>query len=158
DKYAVNRRYYGMLREKPAGIDFLGIIMVINGMFAIFSGIDSLVFASFLSSALSVNPPVTVAEVAQLAAIWGSIILALGIASLFVAYGLFKGRGWGWTGAVGLSIIGIIDSIMNIIAGYWPSIFTLILSGIILYYLYRPHVMAYFGKTATAPPSDAAAA
>ncbi len=66
--------------------------------------------------------------------------------------------GWGWTGAVGLSIIGIIDSIMNIIAGYWPSIFTLILSGIILYYLYRPHVMAYFGKTATAPPSDAATA
>ena len=147
-----------MLREKPASIDFLGIIMVINGMFAIFSGIDSLVFASFLSSAFSVNPPVPVAEVAQLAAVWGSIILALGIASLFVAYGLFKGRGWGWTGAVGLSIIGIIDSIMNIIAGYWPSIFTLILSGIILYYLYRPHVMAYFGKTATAPPSDAAAA
>jgi hypothetical protein len=105
-----------------------------------------------------VNPPVVVAEVTQFAAVWGSIILALGIASLFVAYGLFKGRGWGWTGAVGLSIIGIIISIMNIIAGYWPSIFTLILSGIILYYLYRPHVMAYFGKTATAPPSDAAAA
>jgi hypothetical protein len=95
--------------------------------------------------------------VAEGAAIWGSVILALGIGSFIVAYGLFKERGWGWSGAVALAIIGIVIPIMNIIAGYWPSVFTLILSIIILYYLSRPHVKAYFGRV-PASQSDAAAA
>jgi hypothetical protein len=94
---------------------------------------------------------------AEFAAIWGSVILAIGIGSFIVAYGLFNGRSWGWSGAVALAVIGIIIPIMNIIAGYWPSVFTLILSGVILYYLSRPQVRAYFGRTVSAPSGAAAA-
>ena len=67
----------------------------------------------------------------------GAVFLALAIVSFVVAYGLLKGRGWAWTVTVILSIISII------------------ISGIILYYLYRPHVKAYFGKgvSRSSPPA-----
>jgi hypothetical protein len=149
-----------MQEEKPLGVDLLAIVMVISGIFAVFSGIDALYFASFLKSVAPINTAVsgTFGAVATYSAIWGSIILALGIGSFMVAYGLFHGRSWGWSGAVALAIIGIVIPIMNMMAGYWPSIFTLILSIIVLYYLSRPQVKAYFGRQVSTPPSDAAAA
>jgi uncharacterized membrane protein (DUF2068 family) len=88
------------------------------------------------------------------AIISGIILLALGIAALFIAYGLIKGRGWAWTAAVVLSIIVIIMSVVSIVTGNIGSIISLAINGVILYYLYRPHVKAYFGK---AVPSTAAA-
>ena len=148
-----------MLREKPPGVDLLGIIMLISGIFAFFSGVDSLYFASFLSSLAPIQTAVPgVAEAtAQFAATWGSIILILGIASFLVAYGLFYGKSWAWSGAVALSIIGIVIPIMNVLVGYWPSIFTIFLSILVLYYLSRQEVRAYFSRT-VASQSDAAAA
>jgi hypothetical protein len=47
--------------------------------------------------------------------------------------------------------------IMNVIVGYWPSIFTIMLSILVLYYLSRREVKSYFRSPVSAP-SDAAAA
>jgi len=86
----------------------------------------------------------------------GGILIAIGILSLVVAYGLLKGRCWAWTLTVILSIISIVLAAISIAAGSIPSIISIIVSGIILYYLYRPHVKAYFGKTVSASgPSSA---
>ena len=80
----------------------------------------------------------------------GGIVIAIGILSFVVAYGLLKGRRWAWTLTVILSIISIVLAAISIAAGSVPSIISIIISGIILYYLYRPHVKAYFGKTVSA--------
>jgi len=86
----------------------------------------------------------------------GGILIATGILSFVVAYGLLKGRRWAWTLTVILSIISIVLAAISIAAGSVPSIISIIISGIILYYLYRPHVKAYFGKTVSASgPSSA---
>jgi lysylphosphatidylglycerol synthetase-like protein (DUF2156 family) len=86
----------------------------------------------------------------------GGILIATGILSFVVAYGLLKGRRWAWTLTVILSIISIVLAAISIAAGSIPSIISIIISGIILYYLYRPHVKAYFGKTVSASgPSSA---
>ena len=76
----------------------------------------------------------------------GGILIAIGILSFVVAYGLLKGRTWAWTLTVVLSIISIVLNVISIAAGNIASIVSVIISGIILYYLYRPHVKAYFGK------------
>jgi hypothetical protein len=146
-------------REKPAGVDLLGVIMAISGIFAFFSGIDALFFASFLASVAPVNTsiPGVAQATAEMAAIGGSVILALGIGSFVVAYGLVSGRTWAWSGAVALATIGIVIPIMNVIVGYWPSIFTIMLSILVLYYLSRREVKSYFRSPVSAP-SDAAAA
>ena len=86
----------------------------------------------------------------------GGILIAIGILSFVVAYGLLKGRRWAWTLTVILSIISIVLAAISIAVGSIPSIISIIISGIILYYLYRPHVKAYFGKTVSASgPSSA---
>lgn len=148
-----------MQTEKPPGVDMVGIIMIINGIFTAFSGIDALYLASFLTFTAPIDTavPAIVDATADFAAVWGSVLLVLGIASFIVAYGVFYGKSWAWSGAVALSIIGIIVPFMNILVGYWPSIFTLILSSIVMYYLTRDEVRMYFGRTISAP-SDAAAA
>jgi uncharacterized membrane protein (DUF2068 family) len=76
----------------------------------------------------------------------GGILIAIGILSFVVSYGLLKGRTWAWTLTVVLSIISIVLNVISIAAGNIASIVSVIISGIILYYLYRPHVKGYFGK------------
>jgi hypothetical protein len=85
---------------------------------------------------------------------FGVVLLAIAIASFVVAYGLLKGLGWAWTVTVILSIISIISNAISIATGNIAAIISIIISGIVLYYLYRPHVKAYFGKGASrSPPS-----
>jgi hypothetical protein len=84
----------------------------------------------------------------------GIIIIILGIVSFIVAYGLLKGMGWAWTLTVVLSIIVIILNAISIASGNFGGIISIIISAIILYYLYRPHVKSFFGKDSTAPASQ----
>jgi uncharacterized membrane protein (DUF2068 family) len=88
--------------------------------------------------------PVEYLGIASLAV--GTILIIIGIVSLIVAYGLFKAKKWAWTGNVALSIVSIAMGIVSIATGSIGSIVGIVISGAILYYLYRPHVREYFGK------------
>jgi hypothetical protein len=75
------------------------------------------------------------------------VLVAIAIVSFVVAYGLLKGKGWAWTVSIILSIISIVwNAITLVTAANYGGIISIIISGIILYYLFRPHVKAYFGK------------
>jgi hypothetical protein len=84
---------------------------------------------------------------------FGIGLLAISIASFVVAYGLLKGLGWAWTVTVVLSIISIVFNVISIATGNIAAIISIIISGTILYYLYRPHVKAYFGKGLNQSPT-----
>jgi hypothetical protein len=94
----------------------------------------------------------------------GAIVLAVGIGYLIVSYGLLKGKGWAWTVTVILTIIAIA---VQIVSGVTASMFNasfiedtntfateiiaqivgIAINGVILYYLYRPNVKTFFGKS-----------
>jgi uncharacterized membrane protein (DUF2068 family) len=83
----------------------------------------------------------------------GAGLVTLGVAYLVMAYGLWRGKRWAWTITMILSLIGIAVGAVSIVSGNVAAIFTLIINGIVLYYLYRPQVKVFFGKmgaTATA--------
>jgi hypothetical protein len=85
------------------------------------------------------------------------VLVAIAIVSFVVAYGLLKGKGWAWTVSIILSIISIVWNVITLVtAANYGGIISIIISGIILYYLFRPHVKAYFGKGVN--PSRPAAA
>ncbi len=88
---------------------------------------------------------------------FGAVLVAIGIVSFIVAYGLLKGRGWAWTVTIILSIISIVwNAITLVTAANFGGIISIIISGIIIYYLYRLHVKIYFGKgVSPSPPSSA---
>ncbi len=91
----------------------------------------------------------------------GVIILIVGILYLAVGIGFLGRKRWSWTLGIIVSVIGIILNIVRLAFGNYgvvflssiirfllinESILSLIISLLILYYLMRPHVKAFFGK------------
>lgn len=94
----------------------------------------------------------------------GAIVLAVGIGYLVVSYGLLKGKGWAWIVTVILTIIAIavqivsgitasifnasfIDDTNSFVTGIIAQMVGIAINGVILYYLYRPNVKAFFGRS-----------
>jgi hypothetical protein len=98
-----------------------------------------------------VSPMVSQSLLGAIGIAFGIVLLALAIVSFVVAYGLLKGLGWAWTVTVILSITSIVFNAISIATGNIAAIISIIISGIIIYYLYRPHVKAYFGKGVSQP-------
>jgi uncharacterized membrane protein (DUF2068 family) len=170
-----------LIRNRPTGVTILGVLFVIAGAFSLLGGIATLVAVPFVSNVnpnvindeLQLNgqqqPPLTSSEQTALAQGSGSILTALGalliplgIASLVVAYGLFKAKRWAWYAAVVLSIIGLVVNIISLVTSNMGAIagalVGIAINGIVLFYLSRRNVKEYFGKVATAKESPSATA
>jgi hypothetical protein len=157
-------------QHRPTGVTIIAILTIIGGIVLLFSGVALIAVGALIPSldltSNTANSPHISRASAQflgiIAASIGGVLLAVGIGYLVMFYGLLKGKGWAWTITIVLLIIGIAIQIVSTAFG---SIFTTSLhnnsgnSGVagaiigiainivILYYLYRPHVKAYFGKT-----------
>ena len=94
----------------------------------------------------------------------GAIVLAVGVGYLIVSYGLLKGKGWAWIITVILTIVAIVVQIVSgitasmfnasftedtntFVTGIIAQIVGIAINGVILYYLYRPNVKTFFGKS-----------
>jgi uncharacterized membrane protein len=148
-------------KSRPTGVTIIAILNIICGVIMLLIGIGLAIAGAIIPFVpqsefqqqqqnltagdidLSQVPPSLVGS--GLLAI-GGILIAIGILSFVVAYGLLKGRTWAWTLTVVLSIISIVLNVISIAAGNIAGLVSVIISGIILYYLFRPHVKAYFGK------------
>jgi hypothetical protein len=164
-------------KSRPIGVTIIAILNIIGGVLMLIFGIGLITLGAVLptlppsvfnQSQLQGNltagqapvppgpPPMVLQSLLGGAGIaFGAVLVALAIVSFIVAYGLLKGRGWAWTITVILSIISIVLNAISIAAGNIGGIVSIIISGIILYYLYRPHVKAYFGKGVSPPPPAA---
>ena len=150
-------------KHRPLGVTIIAILTVIGGIAFLATGITAVTVAPFLSGVNLNNnnvAPATVTSVTiphsllvGMSAITGAALLALGIAYFVMAYGLSKGKGWAWTITVVLSCIGIALGFVSIVTGNVGAIFNVIINAFILYYINRPHVKSFFGKTATAAPT-----
>ncbi|HXT83012.1 MAG TPA: hypothetical protein VN704_01585 [Verrucomicrobiae bacterium] len=153
--------------NRPLGVTVLAIIIVISGILIISSGISLISLGALLYVHLNstdVNLP-TVNLFQFISVIIGTIISIIGIIYVLVFYGLIKGKGWSWTVTVIVTIINLIIQIVSLfvsivyaiffvididystlIMGLSPMIIDTIVSIIILYYFYKPHVKSFFGK------------
>ena len=69
------------------------------------------------------------------------------IVSLVLAFGLWNARGWAWTWTLISSILGLVVSIIGIAVGV--GIIGIVIYAVIIYYLTRARVKAFFGKGGT---------
>jgi uncharacterized membrane protein HdeD (DUF308 family) len=120
--YEERETYMESQKHRPLGVTIIAILTLIGGLIFLASGIPLLIIGI------------------------GIILVALGIAYLVMAYGLWNGKGWAWTITLILSVIGIIVAIVSIAAGNVAAIINVIIHGVVIYYLYRPNVKAFFGK------------
>jgi lysylphosphatidylglycerol synthetase-like protein (DUF2156 family) len=127
-----------MEKSRPIGVTIVAILMVITGIILLSGGI----FAVSSSAILSQFGGPLVAVVIGV----GVFTIVLGVAHFVLAWGLFKGKGWAWIITVILAIISVILSIVSIASGGRTNIISLIISAVILYYMFRTEVKSYFGR------------
>jgi uncharacterized membrane protein (DUF2068 family) len=164
-----------LLRHRPTGVTILGILFVIAGAFTLLGGIGTLVAIPFVANVnpndinneLQFNgqqPLLTPSDQTALAqgsgailTVLGAVLIPLGIASLVVAYGLFKAKSWAWLVAVVLSIIGVVVNVISLVTANMGAmtgaLVGIAINAIVLYYLSRRNVRQYFGEVATAKQS-----
>jgi hypothetical protein len=117
-----------MQRNRPLGVTIIAILAVLGGIGSLLSGFTILAIVPILGIIL------------------GGILIIIGLAYFAVAYGLWKGLSWAWAITLIVSVISIIVGIGSIVVGNAGSLFHVIVNSIVIYYLYRPNVKAYFGK------------
>jgi uncharacterized membrane protein (DUF2068 family) len=159
-------------KSRPTGVTIIAILNVIGGIIMLFFGLAFVALGAIIPFVpqselqqqqqnltagdidLSQVPPSLISG--AITAV-GGVLVAIGIFSFVVAYGLLKGKRWAWTLTIILSIIIIVVAVISIATtGNLFSIISIVISGIVLYYLYRPHVKVYFGRVGRIDSTSAA--
>jgi len=138
--------------SRPLGISILVIVEVIGGVVMLIIGGVLLFGAKSVAFEMSLQGLVsgTISDLEFLFAFLGIILLVSGAISLVLSWGLWNGKGWARTIMLILAGLGIISSAALIslnpsLVGMNPVI-NIIVQAVIVYYLYRPQVKAYFRK------------
>jgi hypothetical protein len=162
------------IRNRPTGVRILGILGIVGGCISIIFGIGMAVIGSIgsqfsetdifdtseldLPDGNSTDKETVYNKVKKIFGsliTFGIILIPYGIAVIIVNWFLLEGKGWAWIGAVIYTIVYIIITIFYIVLFYEfrmdaSSIGGIIvsfgISGVILWYLYRPNVRLYFGR------------
>ncbi len=116
-----------MQRERPFGVTIIVVLAVLGGIGSILLGFIALII------------PI-------LGIILGGIFVIIGLSYFAVAYGLWNGFNWAWILTVLISALGIVVGLVSIMIGTGGSLLFIIVNAIIVYYLFKPDVKAYFGK------------
>jgi len=81
-----------------------------------------------------------------IAGLMSLVFLILGIIAFVLAYGLFTGKGWAWLWSLVFAVIGVILALFEAMSSLGSGLLPIIIYLVIIYYLTRPHVKAFFGK------------
>jgi len=143
---------------RPTGVTVLGVLAILGGLGGLALGGILLAAAAIVSTLdLTTAYPqlamynLTSATVGVLLGIFGAVILILGLLYLIMGIGFFGGKSWARTLGLIVAVLSIVVDIPSLIFFGPSNVLGLIISIIILYYLTRPHVKAFFGKAAWGP-------
>ena len=118
-------------KKRPTGITVLAIFNIIIGI------------ADFISIfILSSLTDMAWLQFGTMGWLIGGILMLQGIVLLVLAYGFLGGKGWAW--ALGL-IFGVWDFVLGLVL-LPAGIIRIVYGALVVYYLMRTHVKAFFGK------------
>lgn len=130
--------FYGKSDEtnasRPIFVTIVGALYMLLGILTLVGGILVAIGISFgtddPASSIAAIPAIVVAIIAML-----------------IGYGLLKGWKIMWYLGVIFGILGLIDRVIMLVtvAGFITGIISIIINLLILYYLFRPGVKAFFG-------------
>lgn len=112
--------------ERPLGVMILAILHIIS-------------IPSFALAAAAVSGSAAISI----------LIIVVGLIYFTLAYGLWNGKGWAWSWSVFFQILVIVQVFLSFIFKTFrpvTSLYNLTVAVLIIYYLTRPHVKAFFGK------------
>ena len=129
-------------KTRPTGVTILAVLEALGGLVWLLAGAGIMMVGALM--------PIFGAGLAMvfgaIAGLMGLVFLIFGIIAFVLAYGLFTGRGWAWLWSLIFAVIGIILALFEAMSSLGSGILPIIIYLVIIYYLTRPHVKAFFGK------------
>ena len=126
--------------QRPTGITVMAVLVAIGGVFGLLAAVALLGVGAAAGATGGLG---------GLAALAGIIVLAYSVLSLVLAYGFWTLKPWAWPLGIGVQVLGIIQAVlqfMNNSTSVVSLVISLAIAGVILWYLYQPHVKAAFGR------------
>jgi hypothetical protein len=141
--------------KRPTGVTVLAVLDILGGIAGLGIGALLIGVAALASSSLASQYPAlgSISGISSILYALGALSLILGIISIILAIGFLGGKSWAWTLGIVFGVISIIVSIAETVIGFSSNIVGIIIQIIIIYYLMRPHVKAFFGKGPAMAPS-----
>lgn len=146
--------------SRPGGITVLAILEGIVSLFMLLGGAALLVLSAFLAAggwdlipqeelaeafkqipgaSTFTSVPIMAITTAFLTGI-GIVLLILAVLGFIMTWGLWSGKSWARTITMILAVISIVTGIFSLPG----SLISILINIIILYYLTRPHIKAYY--------------
>ncbi len=126
---------------RPTGITILAVLSAIGGVLGILAGLALFALGGVAAASGA-------GALFGLGAIFGLIALVIGVLSLAFAYGAWTLKPWAWPLGVGLQIASLALSALTILGGgdISSQLISVVIAGVILYYLFQPSIKAVFGR------------
>lgn len=138
------------MRDRPTGITILAVLAAIGGVLSVIVGLGSLMGGALIGG---LGGPAA-AGAGGFVMINGIVLLALGIASIALAYGFWTLKPWAWTLGVAVAAFSIAWAIISplllggdLVAGILGNIISIVVWAVVLYYLMQPNIKAAFGRS-----------
>jgi hypothetical protein len=125
----------------PTGVTVLGMLQIILGIVLAVFAVMIMVMSSMVGGYSYFGDVTSIVGGAITA-----VLVVLAAFSFLIASALFSGKKWGRTIVIVFSIVNIVIDASSMMVGNVFGIGGIILNGIVLYYMWRPHVIAYFTK------------
>lgn len=121
------------MSERPLGVTILGILWMLAGLM-------------WLVAAFAGGAALAIVGMGALGAVLGVFLFIIGVIDIFLGVGCFKAWDWVWVVGIIFMAINILFGLAMLFSNWVSGLVTIIISGIILWYLFQPPVKAYFGK------------
>lgn len=126
--------------QRPMGVTILAVLAAIGGVVDILAGLV-LVGLSAVTASFAL-------PIAGLASVLGILLVATGILDFVFAYGAWGLKPWAWMLGIVLMVARVVLDVLTFQSSSAAGLVEgVVISGIIIYYLYRPHVRRAFGQT-----------
>ena len=120
------------MAKRPLGVTTISILGIIGGILGLLAGVWLMAWGTVFFGAFGL--------------LFGVIFIIIGIIFIIIGIGCFKAWFWVWTVGVIISVISFVLGIISLFTTGKGALLTIVIFGIILFYLFQPHVKAYFGK------------
>jgi len=144
--------------DRPLGVAILAVLDIIAGILAALVGLLSVIAGGFLWAYLEtfIGPPGTIGGfLGAIVTAVGVVILVVGAISVVLGWALWGGKEWARILFIILSVIGILFGLLVLFAaigaGGLIGIVIIAINGIVIYYLTRPSVKAFFTRQVARP-------
>ncbi|MDH5363086.1 MAG: hypothetical protein OEW84_07210 [Aigarchaeota archaeon] len=144
--------------DRPLGVAILAVLDIIAGILAALVGLLSVIAGGFLWAYLEtfIGPPGAIGGfLGAIVTAIGVVILVIGAISIVLGWALWGGKEWARILSIILSVIGMLFGLLVLFvaigAGGLFGIVIIAVHVIVIYYLTRPSVKAFFAQQVARP-------